>query len=139
MRLLLSALLALASCAVRADVQDRVIPKWDPKESDGCSAPDILRPLLPIFEISTVRAGCETHDERYYYGGSEEDRLAADYELGLYWLRVGVPAKDVKASLDLIWIGGAPEWHKPKVSWAFGPLASPRFRYDVVPAKPAPP
>lgn len=60
-------------------------PPFDPAMSDGCSVPPLLQRLVPTLkrqcERADVRAACLRHDEAYYYGGSELDRMNADQAL----------------------------------------------------------
>jgi hypothetical protein len=103
---------------------DRPLPPWDDTMSDGCSATALLKHL---FETPLVRAACVHHDRAYYFGGSREDRLRADYQLGVDWIRAGLTVTEVESGIAAIRVGGEP-WYRVKgVSWAFG---GERFRYS---------
>jgi len=67
-----------------------------------------------------VRACCVRHDERYYYGGTREDRLRADLE----WAIALLDTKEVTAeTAEKMFAGvrafGGPGGRQP-YSWAFG-------------------
>jgi len=101
------------------------LPPWDPATSDGCSIPSLLVSVFPI--TPEQRKACERHDEKYYYGGTREDRLIADATLLIEWVKAGMLAEQALSGFEAIRYGGGPEWRKP-YSWAFG---GKRFVYDV--------
>lgn len=107
------------------------LPPWDPSTSDGCSIPDPLRPFFP--NTPAVRACCVKHDQSYYFGGTEEDRLAADCQLVIDWLKTGdVTASQAQTAFEAIRLFGRPELRVDRVSWAFG---GERFCYDPAPSR----
>lgn len=121
----------------------RTLPPWDPNTSDGCSA-------LPVGSLATrmrfnaflfrnhtpeARAACEAHDEAYYYGGSEEDRLLADNVMLKAWEEAGVSWFTRTLAYRLIRLFGGPDARTPGVSWSFG---GEFFQYSDRPAVPAP-
>lgn len=119
---------AIEQCqSVRPD-----LPPWDPSMSDGCSVPDALRPLFPI-DKPEIRATCVLHDAAYYYGGTKEQRLAADLMFGYNLIATGkVSADTAEQFVAGVRAGGGPSGRIPGVSWAFG---GERFCYDESPSK----
>ena len=93
------------------------LPKWQDEMSDGCSVPKPLRPF--ILTSAEARAVCVCHDEAYYYGGSELDRLRADltFALGL----LDTPDREqAERAYNAVRLGGAPHYRINGVSWGFG-------------------
>ena len=63
---------------------------------------------------------CRWHDEAYYYGGSEQDKDAADRLLRVDWDAAGLPYWFMQAGFDAVQKFGGPE-HKIKlVSFGYG-------------------
>lgn len=99
------------------------IADWQDSFSDGCSAkvlPSWLRNLLlPDGETPELRKVCLWHDFDYYYGGSAEERWAADADLydGL------VDAGLARWRAALCWLGvrlfGGPSLHRFS-TWVLG-------------------
>ena len=105
------------------------LPPWDPSMSDGCSIPEPLRPFFP--NTPAERECCVRHDARYYVGGTEEDRLVADAQLLIDWLKTGdVSAAQAQVAFEAVRMFGKPELRVHGVSWAFG---GGRFVYDPSP------
>lgn len=129
-------LAVLAVCAL-APAPAR-IPLWQNVWSDGCSVPQLLEATYATLNRSpALRAACVRHDAAYYYGGSREDRLRADLQLALDWVTTGeLTASEVERFYAAVRAGGGPEWYRPRVSWAFGPLHAPVFAYTTHPAQP---
>lgn len=95
------------------------LPPWQDAWSDGCSIPAALQQFFP--RSPAVRACCVRHDERYYYGGSKEDRLRADLEWAIALLDTGeVSAETVEKMLAGVRAFGGPSGRNPKYSWGFG-------------------
>lgn len=70
----------------------RVLPRWQDQWSDGGS-------FVPDWN-DRIRQVCVRHDEKYSSGGSEEDRLRADRQLGAPGGRSGftVPRRQLSKS-----------------------------------------
>lgn len=58
-------------------------PPFDPSMSDGCSVPESIRHIIHTIDeqCARCRPACVIHDEAYYYGGTEDQRRAADEAL----------------------------------------------------------
>ena len=134
----------------------RRLPAYDPLWSDGCT----LAPFLPVrwrarFQLWTIGviAGdpamaremtyiCERHDQRYYYGGSKEDRIDADQEMLTSMEIHGIPRGFRTAAYRAVRMWGGPSWQTSGVSWAYG---GEHFQYgvraliqrEIVPSEPA--
>jgi hypothetical protein len=122
--------------------EPRTLPPWDPNTSDGCSALPFgrqaarLRVNMFLFrDKPEARAACEAHDEAYYYGGTEEDRLLSDNVLLKAWEEAGVSWFVRTLGYRLIRLFGGPGARTTGVSWAFG---GEYFQYSERPAVPAP-
>jgi len=120
----------------------RTLPKWDPADSDGCSALPIgsraLRRHINTWffrDLPDATVACEAHDEAYYYGGSRQDRLAADGALDEGWKQAGVSRAVRALGYRSIRTFGGPRAKTPDVSWAFG---GELFQYSDEPAIPEP-
>jgi hypothetical protein len=112
------------------------LPPFD-RSTGGCSAPEFLSKLLPAFTLANeiCRECCVIHDEIYYYGGTREDRRAADLALQSCIEGHGFPSVAEQYFFAVRLFGG-PQHRIPKVSWAFG---GSRFVYDtdLVPNSPS--
>ena len=130
-----AALVVLSACAQPPAIAEplRVLPRWEPAWSDGCSVPSVLRPVDPV-ETEAVRASCVAHDEAYYYGGSEDDRLRADERLHTALIAAGMAPWRARLYYVGVRLGGGPEWRVKGVSWSFG---AEYFQYSARPAVPA--
>lgn len=93
----------------------RELPTWRDEWSDGCSGPDWIH---RIFQ-PPLRA-CLDHDRRYYYGGSELHRKAADESFRLDLIKHGLSAWKARVYCRAVKLGGHPAFHIKKVSWSFG-------------------
>jgi hypothetical protein len=83
--------------------------RFDPTKSDGCTlAPD-----------GWWRSACVAHDEKYFYGGSSEDRLRADRELRDAMIRLGAPKLVAHIYYYGVRAGGAAGTGLPW-RWGFG-------------------
>jgi hypothetical protein len=102
------------------------LPPWNDSMSDGCSGP------VPVGNPK-FHARCVRHDERYYYGGSYADRLAADIELLVGWITDGMDPELAVMRYRYIRAFGGPIWRRKNVSWAFGGEV---FAYTDEPATP---
>lgn len=118
----------------------RTLPKWNPERCDGCSAlplgSEALRRRVNTWlfrDHPEATVACEAHDEAYYYGGSEADRLAADDALVEAWKAAGVSAFVRTLGYRAIRLFGGPGARTPGVSWAFG---GEYFQYSDEPAVP---
>lgn len=95
--------------------------------SDGCSVPPFLKPFFPCDDPAVI-ACCKVHDEAYYYGGTREQRLAADVMFCYNLLATGkVNAETAEKMFLGVRVGGGPSGRIHGVSWAFG---GNRFVYD---------
>jgi len=101
------------------------LPPWEDSMSDGCSIPALAKPLFPMTPAQAQ--GCVPHDQKYYFGGTKEQRLKADAELLIWWLDHHMAADQAWAGFEAIRLGGGPEGRHPKYSWAYG---GKRFVYD---------
>jgi hypothetical protein len=110
----------------------RVLPRWLPAWSDGCSVPALVRPVIPS-ETEAVRVACTVHDEAYYYGGSEDDRRRADERLRTALIAAGMAPWKARVYYVGVRLGGGPEWRIKGVSWSFG---GEYFQYSDRPAVP---
>jgi len=110
----------------------RVLPRWQPAWSDGCSVPPLLRVMTPT-ETGAVRAACVVHDEAYYYGGSEDHRRRADERLQEALIAAGMAPWRARVYYLGVRLGGGPEWRVKDVSWSFG---GEYFEYSPRPAVP---
>jgi hypothetical protein len=56
---------------------------WDPSMSDGCSVPTWVQGYSPYIAVVCKNANhcCVEHDRAYAAGGTESQRLVADFEL----------------------------------------------------------
>ena len=124
----------------------RYLPSYDPAWSDGCT----LSPFLPValrrpFQKWMIRAlasdldvarkmryACETHDMWYYFGGSVEERLAADKRLLQDWKEAGAPYMLRNAAYRAVRMWGGPKWRQGGVSWSYGGSYF-RYGYSAVP------
>ncbi|MDX9785928.1 MAG: hypothetical protein RBT11_04085 [Desulfobacterales bacterium] len=91
---------------------------YKPWVFDGCSMlPDKM--VAAMTGISTLTEICLRHDLRYAYGepGNREERLRADYMLGLDLLDGGANAIVSKAFFDGVRLGGGESGYS--FSWAF--------------------
>ncbi len=100
--------------------------------SDGCSVPEVLRWLIKRESVAEC-AVCVVHDRAYYYGGSPEDRVAADEALRVGLIAAGMPAWKARFYWLGVRLGGMPYWRVKGVSWSFG---GGHFRYEPCAAKP---
>ena len=121
-------------------MSQRTLPRWDPEQPR-------IEMALPLGSLSFRRhlnswlfrnhpdatPACLAHDEAYYYGGSEADRLAADDALVAAWKEAGVPAFVRTLGYRAIRIFGGPAARTPGISWAFG---GEYFQYSDEPAIP---
>ena len=110
----------------------RVLPRWQPVWSDGCSVPALLRLVMPV-ETEAARTACIVHDEAYYYGGSEDDRRHADERLREALIAAGMAPWRARVYYGSVRVGGGPEWRVKGVSWSFG---GEYFQYSARPAIP---
>ena len=120
----------------------RTLPKWDPADSDGCSALALgshtLRRRINTWlfqDHPDATLACEAHDEAYYYGGSKEDRREADRALDQAWKKAGVAIIVRALGSGAIRAFGGPGAKTPGVAWAFG---GEFFQYSEQPAIPEP-
>lgn len=90
------------------------LPPWRDDMSDGCSG----APLLSA--NPKARARCVRHDERYYYGGSWQDRLAADQEFRAGLIADGIARWRADAAYQMVRLFGGPNVRVRRVSWSFG-------------------
>jgi len=125
----LATVLALLAMAVpEARATHRTLPPWDDSMSDGCSfSPDVN---------DGVRAACTIHDKAYYYGGSEQDRLAADDKFREDLVRADMWRWVASIYYRGVRTFGGPGLRLKGVSWSFG---GEYFAYDDHPAVPSPP
>lgn len=123
----------------------RYLIKYNRGWSDGCS----ITPFLPRFlrvrfnkwiveknveNLQIALEICADHDEAYYYGGSEDDRMGADAT----WLvdmltRAKANVWFARMGYKAIRTFGGPRWRRNGVSWAYG---GGYFQYSEKPAKP---
>jgi len=75
---------------------------------------------------------CVQHDQRYYYGGSKADHLAADEWFRDALIDHGMRPEEAAIVFYFVQRGGVPHGRLPW-SWAFG---GKRFQYDESPATP---
>lgn len=119
----------------------RYLPSYDPTWSDGCT----IAPLIPEkqrkrFQMWMVNAinsedvaialhlACVVHDHAYYYGGSVEDRLAADKLFLEQMKEAGAPFWFRHAAYRAVRMWGGPKWRQQGVSWSYG---GSYFRYGL--------
>lgn len=110
------------------------LPPWHDAMSDGCSVPAWLRFVVPL-ETPAQQAICREHDEAYYYGGTEAERLAADLKFAYRLVsETGMDPDTVMTYFNSVRVGGHPKFRIRGVSWAFG---GERFCYGerAVPAE----
>jgi hypothetical protein len=110
----------------------RSLPKYDHKTSDGCSVPKWLRWLI-LKETKSECVVCVIHDEAYYYGGSEWDRMEADEALLYGLVLAGMNPLLAFGYYLAVRIGGMPCFGVKNVSWSFG---GNYFKYSSAPALP---
>ena len=104
----------------------RTLPSWRDDMSDGCTfAPD-------RGWWGDHRWLCVRHDERYYFGGSKELRLAVDVGFFYGLLAVGMPRPIAYLYYRVVRVWGHPRYRIPGVSWAFG---GEFFAYSDEPAR----
>ena len=87
---------------------------------DGCSlVPERLAAQLMGVQKKDLMCVCLKHDLKYGYGraGDAEERLKADYELGLDLLAVGAKAMASRSFFESVRLGGG-EWGL-SFSWGF--------------------
>jgi len=120
----------------------RTLPKWNPENSDGCSALALgsrrqrQRVNGWFFRKNdAAKAACVVHDEAYYYGGSKRHRQDADKALAAGWKDAGVSIIVRGLGRAAIRAFGGPGAKTPDVSWAFG---GEFFQYSDQPAIPEP-
>ena len=111
----------------------RYLPDYNPTWSDGCT----IAPLIPEkqrkrFQMWMVNAinsedvaislhlACVAHDHAYYYGGSVEDRLAADKLFLEQMKEAGAPFWFRHAAYRAVRMWGGPSWRQKGVSWSYG-------------------
>lgn len=98
----------------------KTLPPWQDAWSDGCSIPEWVKPFITQI-TPAIHDACVRHDEKYYYGGSREDRLRADYEWAIALLLTGdISIEGVEQWFAMVRIAGGPNGRNPKYSWAFG-------------------
>jgi len=86
---------------------------WDDAMSDGCTG-------VPLLNADpAAHACCVRHDERYYYGGTRADRLAADRALYSCLRSHGIPRWRAWVVYVNVRVFGGPDARAPW-SWAFG-------------------
>lgn len=109
----------------------RTLPRWKASMSDGCSIPPILQGMITT-DVAMHNA-CVRHDELYYYGGTEGDRLKADLKWAVALIDAGVAFSQVWDWLGFVRAFGGPEFRSFGVSWSFGGEV---FAYTETPATP---
>jgi len=85
---------------------------FDPASSDGCSVPAVLKRLIPALQRfcdACDKTACLEHDEAYWTGGSEADRLVADYKLFLA-ARAAIGDEDAVHVFNAVRNYGAGHW-----------------------------
>jgi hypothetical protein len=97
-----------ARLELRINEQGALAP-WDDSISDGCT----------MAVDWTWRQACVAHDQKYYYGGTEEDRLRADHELVRDMIAQGAPEWIAWLYFYAVRIGGVPGSGLPW-RWGFG-------------------
>ena len=99
--------------------------------SDGCSVPAVLKKLVPALQEFADRCdhdACRRHDEAYAQGGSDADRIIADYRLFLV-ARVRGSDAVAAAVFNAVRLYGASNWatdrpwHGGDANWPEEPQA----------------
>lgn len=95
------------------------LPPWSDAMSDGCSFPG----GEPGWVTPAEHFCCVRHDERYYYGGTIEDRARADAELTGCIARVSGDPLLAAIFYIGVAVGGGPEYRVAPRETFFNPVS----------------
>lgn len=93
--------------------------------TDGCSVPAVLKKMIPALQDFCDKCDattCALHDAAYAAGGTEADRITADFDLflGARWAcgdTVAVPVFNAVRNFGVNHWGTGRPWHGGEAAW----------------------